>query len=344
MGTVGPRPSSSLCRRTRFTLFSASTRYHPSTVAWWFLDIVVLSACAYHTHTDKVGLILLTLDLPPPSFSSPLDTVLCFPSGRTKTTSIFSSFCVAIFRIPGPASQSRDTLHPRSTFSSNTCKYLPIQPVICVPCQTHPPPWTPVSAPLATSISAVLETSRLSSLHTLSALETYITMSSLKDIVDEVDVEPLQYQAAIRSTRERAAQHYQVPSDQSPGSSPSRDPKGKKATRRRRSHHSSTDHEHYPTLDHRARQESDTIEAMEYRTRGYRQASASSTRHSPRASDGSESHVKLTPITRRISRAKKGIPVHVCDICEPSKVCSSTPKGISVTQLTLDRHSPELNT
>ncbi|KAI1438467.1 hypothetical protein GGR50DRAFT_640079 [Xylaria sp. CBS 124048] len=29
--------------------------------------------------------------------------------------------------------------------------------------------------------------------------------------------------------------------------------------------------------------------------------------------------VKLTPITRRVSRAKKGVPVHVCDICKPSK-------------------------
>lgn len=30
--------------------------------------------------------------------------------------------------------------------------------------------------------------------------------------------------------------------------------------------------------------------------------------------------VKLTPITGRVSRAKKGIPVHVCDLCHPPKV------------------------
>ena len=30
--------------------------------------------------------------------------------------------------------------------------------------------------------------------------------------------------------------------------------------------------------------------------------------------------VKLTPITGRVSRAKKGVPVHVCDICRPPKV------------------------
>lgn len=29
--------------------------------------------------------------------------------------------------------------------------------------------------------------------------------------------------------------------------------------------------------------------------------------------------VKLTPITGRVSRAKKGVPVHVCDICRPPK-------------------------
>lgn len=29
--------------------------------------------------------------------------------------------------------------------------------------------------------------------------------------------------------------------------------------------------------------------------------------------------VKLTPITRRVSRAKKGVPVHTCDICKPPK-------------------------
>lgn len=30
--------------------------------------------------------------------------------------------------------------------------------------------------------------------------------------------------------------------------------------------------------------------------------------------------VKLTPITGRVSRAKKGVPVHTCEICKPPKV------------------------
>jgi hypothetical protein len=30
--------------------------------------------------------------------------------------------------------------------------------------------------------------------------------------------------------------------------------------------------------------------------------------------------MRLTPITGRVSRAKKGVPVHVCDLCKPAKV------------------------
>ena len=35
---------------------------------------------------------------------------------------------------------------------------------------------------------------------------------------------------------------------------------------------------------------------------------------------GVEAPVKLTPITGRVSRAKKGVPVHVCELCRPPKV------------------------
>lgn len=35
---------------------------------------------------------------------------------------------------------------------------------------------------------------------------------------------------------------------------------------------------------------------------------------------GSETPVRLTPITGRVSRAKKGMPVHICEICRPPKV------------------------
>lgn len=30
--------------------------------------------------------------------------------------------------------------------------------------------------------------------------------------------------------------------------------------------------------------------------------------------------MRLTPITGRVSRAKKGVPVHVCELCKPAKV------------------------
>lgn len=35
---------------------------------------------------------------------------------------------------------------------------------------------------------------------------------------------------------------------------------------------------------------------------------------------GVESEVRLTPVTGRVSRAKKGQPVHVCEICDPPRV------------------------
>ncbi|KAK4229429.1 hypothetical protein QBC38DRAFT_109534 [Podospora fimiseda] len=39
----------------------------------------------------------------------------------------------------------------------------------------------------------------------------------------------------------------------------------------------------------------------------------------PQQPPASDMHVRLTPITGRVSRAKKGVPVHVCDICKPHK-------------------------
>jgi hypothetical protein len=32
--------------------------------------------------------------------------------------------------------------------------------------------------------------------------------------------------------------------------------------------------------------------------------------------------VKYTPITGRVSRARKGVPVHICETCRPPKVYS----------------------
>lgn len=50
--------------------------------------------------------------------------------------------------------------------------------------------------------------------------------------------------------------------------------------------------------------------------------------------------VKLTPITGRVSRAKKGVPVHICDVCKPPKVCRLNPCEVR-DLLTVPRRSHE---
>ncbi len=40
----------------------------------------------------------------------------------------------------------------------------------------------------------------------------------------------------------------------------------------------------------------------------------------PNHQAASDIPIKLTPITGRVSRAKKGVPVHTCDTCKPPKV------------------------
>jgi hypothetical protein len=56
--------------------------------------------------------------------------------------------------------------------------------------------------------------------------------------------------------------------------------------------------------------------------------------------------VKYTPVTGRISRAKKGVPVHTCDICRPVKVytllaASAIMAVYELTELTQIRHLQE---
>ncbi|CAM1501055.1 Fc.00g102170.m01.CDS01 [Cosmosporella sp. VM-42] len=51
---------------------------------------------------------------------------------------------------------------------------------------------------------------------------------------------------------------------------------------------------------------------------GTSQSSSTMRPYGPGRSSG-EPHVKLTPITKRISKAKKGVPVHICDQCLPPK-------------------------
>lgn len=81
------------------------------------------------------------------------------------------------------------------------------------------------------------------------------------------------------------------------------------------------------------RQSSTSVDSMD--PHGYGSAASSSSVgggpgsggypiHAPRrpmgTSPGPEVPVRLTPITGRVSRAKKGVPVHICNQCNPPKV------------------------
>jgi hypothetical protein len=159
-------------------------------------------------------------------------------------------------------------------------------------------------------------------------------MSSLKDIMDVDDVEPLESQA-IRRSREAAQQQAShppiAPSSETPSPPIDDDNKGKTPLRRRRSNRVSKSASQ-PTAARQTvlrRRSSTAGEGMDfsgYQPGGSTQASTSGS--PPQSSRGSEPAadmpVKYTPVTGRISRAKKGVPVHTCDICRPVKVCLSS--------------------
>ncbi|KAH8685999.1 hypothetical protein BGZ60DRAFT_511139 [Tricladium varicosporioides] len=159
-------------------------------------------------------------------------------------------------------------------------------------------------------------------------------MSSLKDIMD-VDVEPLESQAYRRSRE--AAQHQasrpsiiQTAETPSPPVEDDEDHsinKGKAPVRRRRSNRvsKSTTISTLPQIEDQQRRDSAVGDVMDFQS-GYQGAGASQASSSgmsqqmSRAPDaGAEMPVKYTPVTGRISRAKKGVPVHTCDICRPAK-------------------------
>lgn len=155
-------------------------------------------------------------------------------------------------------------------------------------------------------------------------------MSSLKDIMD-VDVEPLESQAYRRREAAQQASHPTIPqTSQSPSPPIDESNKGKTPIRRRKSNRvsksaaqSSTAHQNIAR-----RRNSASGETMEYTSAyqagGSNQASMSgSPQQSPRGLEPvADLPVKYTPVTGRLSRAKKGVPVHTCDICRPVKVCS----------------------
>ena len=160
-------------------------------------------------------------------------------------------------------------------------------------------------------------------------------MSALKDIMD-VDVEPLDSQAAYRRAKEASQLRGSHPPVDEPSANPSPpldDNNKGKAIKRRRS-----DRVSKPGPSNVIRRRSSAAreeDAMDYSS-GYQVAMGvgdsnnASTSGSPQQSSrGSEQPtpempVKYTPVTGRISRAKKGVPVHTCDLCRPVKVSSVT--------------------
>ncbi|KAE9378029.1 hypothetical protein N431DRAFT_171451 [Stipitochalara longipes BDJ] len=161
-------------------------------------------------------------------------------------------------------------------------------------------------------------------------------MSSLKDIMD-VDVEPLESQAYRRSkeaAQQQASRAVTAPSPETPSppvdlddDDDDDDRKGKTPLRRRRSNRVSKPAAQ-PTAVARqniARRRSSTAgESMDFSGFQHGGSNQPSTSGSPpQSSRGSEPAadmpVKYTPVTGRISRAKKGVPVHTCDVCRPVK-------------------------
>ena len=157
-------------------------------------------------------------------------------------------------------------------------------------------------------------------------------MSSIRDIMD-IDVEPLDSQAYRR--QQAAQQLATLPSADQPSATPSPsledNNKGKAPIKRRRSDRVSKPNSGTSTPGPNTirRRSSAAREAMDFQYGNQTMGVGSSTQASlsgspPQSSRGSEQPtpevpVKYTPVTGRISRAKKGVPVHTCDICRPVK-------------------------
>jgi hypothetical protein len=156
-------------------------------------------------------------------------------------------------------------------------------------------------------------------------------MSRLKDIMD-VDVEPLESQAYRRS--KETAQYVSGAFDDqlSPTLSSSVEDNQEKASmKRRRPNRVSKSTSHPASSRASAMQQlsNSAGEAMGFAA-GY-QAGPSDQASTPGSSYQSSSRgseptpdvpVKYTPVTGRISKAKKGVPIHTCDTCRPTKACS----------------------
>lgn len=166
----------------------------------------------------------------------------------------------------------------------------------------------------------------------------------------DVDVEPFESQAYRRSkeaAQQAASRPPIAPSTETPSSPIDDINTGKSTIKRRRSNRvSKTVSQPTAARQNSARRRSSaTGEAMDftsgYQAGGLNQASNSgSPGQSSRGSEpAADMTVKYTPVTGRISRAKKGVPVHTCDICRPVKVRNSSfEQHVQFTHSFLDIH------
>lgn len=158
-----------------------------------------------------------------------------------------------------------------------------------------------------------------------SCFQSEAAMSSLRDIMDDVDTEPLQSQAYRRS-KEAAQEQLPPPSDTpSPETTSLSSEKstGKQPIKRRRSNRV-----HPIPLPQDSSSDTGVAKGMDYSYSTGQQGGPSQQQGPYRSSEqfsrqsepALDVPVKYTPITGRVSRAKKGVPVHTCEICRPVKV------------------------
>lgn len=143
----------------------------------------------------------------------------------------------------------------------------------------------------------------------------------------DVDVEPLESQAYRRSKEAaqlQASLQPIVPSTETSPPSIIDHNQGSVPIKRRRSNRGSNLPSQSPTVKRTvsSRRSSAGGENMDF-TSGYQMGGSSKSGSPSRRSeptDGGGIAVKYTPVTGRVSKAKKGVPVHTCEACRPVKV------------------------
>ncbi|KAG9247981.1 hypothetical protein BJ878DRAFT_552490 [Calycina marina] len=154
-------------------------------------------------------------------------------------------------------------------------------------------------------------------------------MSSLRDIMD-VDVEPLESQASYTRAKQAVEQQASLQSVETTSIAPPPtvdDNKGKSPTSQRRSNRVSKQSGQITSSRPNSgrRRSSGAQEEMEYSNYQACRLYQANTARSPHQSSLRESEpageapVKYTPVTGRISKARKGVPVHTCIQCRPVK-------------------------